>query len=748
MISPIKLAVIVCGAAAGLAVAPYLVNQALPVDVQRPGSAKELASVGHAAPAKADLPVMAPGAGQPLSSATPQPTAAIAPVAATPIKAVAAESHSAELQLSSPALPTPAPVAPSLAPRLESPAELTLPSLTGGTQVASAAMPTPSLKPKASPTPAAPMPTPEIPYRSEVEAAQKLMKELGLATGKVDGKLGPNTKAAVSSFQKKHGLEATGEVSLDLVAQMEKAVAALPTPTPKPESKVEISDAEKATPAASDSVETSAKDGADSSTVPGADDPDAVIVRKGSATASTRNSDKTARTVAEKTGASKPKVDPGPVPTLQNQKDVRAIQEQLKIAGTYDGPVDGRWGDLTRAAMREFQEKAGVEVTGKPNKETWLAMHSGVVQAKADPEQSSAAKSEKSEKATASADKSEKKSSAATIKTGDDELKISSADSAISSDSEDESAKELVVSVNGDGVADPAKIKPLATPASVSALSTAKKAAKDSAGKEDSDSDEGSVRVKVSTPANSSSRSRKESSADADGPSDLAVAAENKDDQIDKLRKELKQRRELIQSVSNDSAYEAKKYAPKMLETVNSMVDNFKIETVSNNPAEARARLAKIDAELDRAKKECVKQKATETVDGVRDAYNALKKSFPTRIKALSLKDDEQKAQREELTELVAKVDLGFNAMEKDYKKGNYDPIFKNGKDFRNTIEEINRSVSDVYVKAQLEEKDTAKKLSKDEMKQIKEMQSSEQSIKAADKLDAAMSSNSSKRKS
>src|SRR5690606_13218232 len=192
-------------------------------------------------------------------------------------------------------------------------------------------------------------------------------------------------------------------------------------------------------------------------------------------------------------------------------------------------------------------------------------------------------------------------------------------------------------------------------------------------------------KVKVSTPRESDAADAKSSSAADDPPSDLAIASDNREEQMEKLRAESDSRRAKIQSVSSDSTYEVKKYAPKMLETVNSMVDDIKVESVSNNPAEARRQLEKIDEELERAKSESMKKKANATVDDVRTSYDALKKNFPTRIKCLSLKNDEEKSQREELTELVAKVDLGFEAMEKDYKRGNYEPIFKNGTAFCNT---------------------------------------------------------------
>lgn len=723
MLSPLKLSVIVCGAAVGLAAAPYFVKQVLPTEAVKPveGTSASLdtsltslastAGSGDPSAEKIDLPIDAP-AGE--SSSVPvAPIEPVAPVVAAapspaPVASLVTPAPQAELQLSAPALPSPA--------SLVSDPELTLPSLQS-TQIASAAMPAPATTPAPTPAPT-PVPTPTYQYRSEVEAAQKLLKQLGTDTGKIDGKLGPNTQAAVRKFQEKEGLPASGDVDSAVITAMEKAVAALPTPTPAPEAKIEVTDAKDA------------ESKTETAEVATADDPNLAVVRKKTEVA---KADEKPIAKEEPKKSAAPKVDPGPVPTLQNRVDVRKLQEQLELAGTYTGPIDGKWGDLTRAAMREFQEKAGVEVTGRPNKETWLAMHSGKVRGTAAPKKDDKAIAEKSEekpaakvaKAAASTDKSSEKKSA-------DTLKISSADSKPTKEA------PVVVKVNGDGVSDPDGVKPLATPASVSPL--------EAKGESSAATDKAHATVKVSAPARNKDGKSEASSDSKSTPRDLAVASEDQEAEREQFRKELASRRAQIDTVGSD--YDGRKYAPKTMEAVNNMVADFKIETVSNNPSEARERLAKIDQEIERAKSEAMKKKATETVDSVRKSYDALKKTFPTRIKALSLKDNDQKAQREELTELVAKVDLGFEAMEKDFKRGNYDPIFENGKQFCDTIDEITRTVADVYVSACLDEKETRAKLDKSALKEIEQAHKSEDHLKAATRLDSALAKPSSKKKS
>src|SRR5271165_5979148 len=48
----------------------------------------------------------------------------------------------------------------------------------------------------------------------------------------------------------------------------------------------------------------------------------------------------------------------------------RATQQRLKDQGFYYGEVDGRGGDETSAAIRRFQIRAGLKVTGQLDDET------------------------------------------------------------------------------------------------------------------------------------------------------------------------------------------------------------------------------------------------------------------------------------------------------------------------------------------------------------------------------------------
>ena len=53
---------------------------------------------------------------------------------------------------------------------------------------------------------------------------------------------------------------------------------------------------------------------------------------------------------------------------------VLTVQRKLKNWGYYDGVVDGEFGYRTEQAVKAFQEKNGLDVTGKVNDETFVAL--------------------------------------------------------------------------------------------------------------------------------------------------------------------------------------------------------------------------------------------------------------------------------------------------------------------------------------------------------------------------------------
>lgn len=67
----------------------------------------------------------------------------------------------------------------------------------------------------------------------------------------------------------------------------------------------------------------------------------------------------------------------GAAPTaipLTDAASVQDIQGRLRQLGFYRGPVDGRWGPETQAALERFQSVRGLDVTGQPTRATMAAL--------------------------------------------------------------------------------------------------------------------------------------------------------------------------------------------------------------------------------------------------------------------------------------------------------------------------------------------------------------------------------------
>lgn len=53
---------------------------------------------------------------------------------------------------------------------------------------------------------------------------------------------------------------------------------------------------------------------------------------------------------------------------------VEVVQRTLSRLGLYEGPIDGRYGTRLSRAVRQFQSRRGMRVTGDINKATWVAI--------------------------------------------------------------------------------------------------------------------------------------------------------------------------------------------------------------------------------------------------------------------------------------------------------------------------------------------------------------------------------------
>jgi peptidoglycan hydrolase-like protein with peptidoglycan-binding domain len=61
-------------------------------------------------------------------------------------------------------------------------------------------------------------------------------------------------------------------------------------------------------------------------------------------------------------------------PVRLSRNHLRQVQEQLKTAGLYKGPIDGRMGPDTRSAIEQFQQQNGLQGTGKLDQQTLAAL--------------------------------------------------------------------------------------------------------------------------------------------------------------------------------------------------------------------------------------------------------------------------------------------------------------------------------------------------------------------------------------
>jgi len=79
---------------------------------------------------------------------------------------------------------------------------------------------------------------------------------------------------------------------------------------------------------------------------------------------------------AATTAQSAPETNIQPSPSLQMVSDVRSAQQALKDDGYNVGPIDGKMGPKTAAALRKFQKDHGIQATGRLDSQTLAALGS------------------------------------------------------------------------------------------------------------------------------------------------------------------------------------------------------------------------------------------------------------------------------------------------------------------------------------------------------------------------------------
>jgi peptidoglycan hydrolase-like protein with peptidoglycan-binding domain len=69
-----------------------------------------------------------------------------------------------------------------------------------------------------------------------------------------------------------------------------------------------------------------------------------------------------------------PPMESGIAASPHSVADITNVQQKLSDAGLYHGPMDGQWGPKSAAAMRSYQEKNDLPVTGRADHETLVKM--------------------------------------------------------------------------------------------------------------------------------------------------------------------------------------------------------------------------------------------------------------------------------------------------------------------------------------------------------------------------------------
>lgn len=202
-----------------------------------------------------------------------------------------------------PATPTPSqPVQEARSPAADRPADISIQRLSLPDEIA-----VPRLTAPAVPGPVPPRAVGD----PVVTEAQRIMAELGIYKGEVDGLTGPQTNEAISRYRKMVGLPDGTTVDGQLLSSLGARVDSARLQPPRPS--------------------------------------------------------------LEQTAAVRP-VPSAPVPTAPASVSVERIQAGLRAFGNEKVDVDGRVGPNTSAAIREFQSLFGLPVTGQPDPDVFAKM--------------------------------------------------------------------------------------------------------------------------------------------------------------------------------------------------------------------------------------------------------------------------------------------------------------------------------------------------------------------------------------
>ncbi len=241
-----------------------------------------------------------------------------------------------------------------------------------------------------------------------IRDVQEKLKAIGFYAGDITGRAGEKTLQAIKAFQKKIGLDETGELTKTTLARLDERYAALRQNQTEKTDSEETENANSGVSARTiEQVQTKLKTldfysgditGKVGEKTTGAIiafqtryglSPDGII---GKATLTKldevynayQSSDSLTPPETTTAAASAPSADSG---------TIRQVQEKLKTLGFYSGEVTGNAGSKTTAAITAFQQKYGLTADGIPGSATLKKLDEVLADASAKPAESASAPS-------------------------------------------------------------------------------------------------------------------------------------------------------------------------------------------------------------------------------------------------------------------------------------------------------------------------------------------------------------------
>ncbi|MBQ6570228.1 MAG: peptidoglycan-binding protein [Clostridia bacterium] len=209
-------------------------------------------------------------------------------------------------------------------------------------------------------------------YGSKGEAVTKLQKrliELGFLSGTADGSYGNKTVEAVKSFQKQIGIKADGMAGPETQKKLyaSDAPKATTTTTTTTKKTTTTTTTKKTTTTTTTKKTTTTTPKKTTTTTPKKTTTTTTTAKKTTTTSTTKKT--TTTTTAKTSKYTTLKVGDKGDPVYQ-------LQYRLKMLGYLNTKYDGTYGNITAAAVKQFQKKAGLPVDGVATVETQEKLYS------------------------------------------------------------------------------------------------------------------------------------------------------------------------------------------------------------------------------------------------------------------------------------------------------------------------------------------------------------------------------------